>query len=396
MRAQEAFAKMDQHLDLFTRKENLMSWSMKDLTTDYSDILDQLTIGSSRILDGVQWSRMSTHLYREDLICVLKDHEETMLEWAHKTDGHPGVERSLWFFQKYFLAKSSDAYLKKILSKIIAECPCTKAKANTAADRPEVRNLSIPNQMNSILYLDFMELPKFAGRDFTLLVTDGLSRYSRVIPLTKKVDGEGVLKEIFEGWVQVYGLPRIIHSDQDIRFTSPTGWYRSIMRAMGTEVQFGTPYKTVMRILMLNEKSRNWLRLVPYAIYLMNNQVSSRTGFTPTELFLGRPGFNFEFPCASEGNPKVDEWLTEQKRIADLCRSLLERKRSKENRTKNRKRKEAIYQIGDWVLVHHTRFTARPRNTLNSPYFRPFLVRDVAEGSVWIKTHPKYGALVEA
>ena len=36
------------------------------------------------------------------------------------------------------------------------------------------------------------------------------------------------------------------------------------------------------------------------------NQVSSRTGFTPTELFLERPGFNFEFPCASEGNPKVD------------------------------------------------------------------------------------------
>ena len=146
---------------------------------------------------------------------------------------------------------------------------------------------------------------------------------------------------------------------------------------------------------MLNEKSRNWLKLVPYAIYLMNNQVSSRTGFTPTELFLGRPGFNFEFPCVSEGNPKVDEWLTEQKRIADLCRSLVEKKRSKENRTKNRKRKEAIYQIGDWVLVHHTRFKAGPCNTLDSPYFGPFLVTDVAEGSVWIKTHPKYGGLVE-
>ena len=155
-----------------------------------------------------------------------------MLECAHKTDGHPGVETTLWFFQKYFFAKSSDASLKKILSKIIAECPCTKAKANTAADRGEVRNLPILNQMNSILYVDFMELPKFAGHDFALLVTDGLSRYSPVFPLTKKVDGEGVLKEIFEGWVQVYGLPKIIHSDQDIRFTSSTGWYRSFMRAM--------------------------------------------------------------------------------------------------------------------------------------------------------------------
>ena len=184
--AQEAFAKMDQHLDLFTRKEKLMSWSMKDLTADYSDILDQLTIGSSKILDGVQWSCTSTHLYREDLICVPKDYEETMFEWAHKTDGHPGVERTLWFFQKYFFAKSSDASLKRILSKIIAECPCTKAKANTAADRGEVRNLPIPNQMNSILYVDFMELPKFAGHDFALLVTDGLSRYSQCFPLLRR------------------------------------------------------------------------------------------------------------------------------------------------------------------------------------------------------------------
>ena len=126
MMAQEAFATMDQHLDLFTRKEKLMSWSMKDLTADYSDILDQLTIWSSKILDGVQWSRTPTHLYKEDLICVPKDYEETMLECAHKTDGRPGVERTLWFFRKYFFAKSSDASLKKILSKIIAECPCTQ------------------------------------------------------------------------------------------------------------------------------------------------------------------------------------------------------------------------------------------------------------------------------
>ena len=62
--AQEAFAKMDQHLDLFMRKEKLVSWSMKDLTSDYSDILDQLTVESSKILDGVQWYRTSTHLYR--------------------------------------------------------------------------------------------------------------------------------------------------------------------------------------------------------------------------------------------------------------------------------------------------------------------------------------------
>ena len=67
MMAQEAFAKMDQHLDLFTRKEKLMFWGMRDLTAHYSDNLDQLRAGSSKILDAVQWSRTPTHLYRGDL-----------------------------------------------------------------------------------------------------------------------------------------------------------------------------------------------------------------------------------------------------------------------------------------------------------------------------------------
>ena len=238
-----------------------------------------------------------------------------------------------------------------------------------------------------------MGWPRFAGHDFALLITDGQSCYSRVFPPTKKVDGEGLLQGILEGQIQVYGLPKVIHSDQHVRFTSPTGWYRSVLKAMGTEVQFGTHYlrtknplcesqigclKTVMRILTLNKKSRNWLKLVPYAVYLMNNRVSSRTGFTPTEVFLGRRGFHFEFPCANEGNPKVEVGLTEQKRIANQCRSLLEKRRSMENRTKNLRRKEAIYQVADWNLVHHTWFKAWPHSTLDSPFFGPFLVMDVA------------------
>ena len=133
MMAQEAFAKMHQHLDLLTRKQQLMYWSMKDLATDYSDILDQMSCSGCKILNRGQWSRTSTHLYQEDLICVSK--EETMLEWAHKTNGHPAVEQTLWFFEKHFCAKSSDASLKMTLKRIIAGCPCTKAKANTSADR---------------------------------------------------------------------------------------------------------------------------------------------------------------------------------------------------------------------------------------------------------------------
>ena len=79
-------------------------------------------------------------------------------------------------------------------------------------DRGEARSLPILNQVNSTLYMDFMELPKFAGHDYTLIN----SHYSRVYPLPKKVAIEGVLKEIFQVWIRVDLLPRIIHSDNDV------------------------------------------------------------------------------------------------------------------------------------------------------------------------------------
>ena len=47
--------------------------------------------------------------------------------------------------------------------------------------------------------------------------------------------------------------------------------------------------------------------MLPYAIYLMNNQVLMRTGYSPHELFFGRPGFHMEFPTPQDANPKMKD-----------------------------------------------------------------------------------------
>ena len=50
----------------------------------------------------------------------------------------------------------------------------------------EMRNLPIPHIVNSVVYLDFVHLPHFAGHNFPLLVTCGLSRFLRVIRMNKE------------------------------------------------------------------------------------------------------------------------------------------------------------------------------------------------------------------
>ena len=63
------------------------------------------------------------------------------------------------------------------------------------------------------------------------------------------------------------------------------------------------------RILLAEEKSRNWIKLAPMAMYVINSQISSRTGYAQTKLFLRHPDFYFEMPTAKECNTKVNEWL---------------------------------------------------------------------------------------
>ena len=90
---------------------------------------------------------------------------------------------------------------------------------------------------------------------------------------------------------------------------------------------------------MAQEKGRNSLRVLPYAIYLMNNQVSTHTGYSPHKLFFGRPGFHIEFPTPQDANPKVKEWVQKQAALESKAKDLLQRITERENTRSKRGRK---------------------------------------------------------
>ena len=51
-------------------------------------------------------------------------------------------------------------------------------------------------------------MPKFGGYDFALVVTCGLTRFTRVFPCTKHITGEETIKILLEEWFCVYGAPK--------------------------------------------------------------------------------------------------------------------------------------------------------------------------------------------
>ena len=94
--------------------------------------------------------------------------------------------------------------------------PWRSCKPGDICDRGLYSTLPIPHCANSVLYVDYTEMPKFGGYDFALVVTCGLTRFTRVFPCTKHITGEETINILLEEWFCVYGAPKEINSDKDV------------------------------------------------------------------------------------------------------------------------------------------------------------------------------------
>ena len=207
---------------------------------------------------------------------------------------------------------------------IVDACGCHASKQSNSRDRGLILSLPILYCANSLLYVDFIHgLPRFGGYDSCLVVTCGLSRFTRVFPCNKKITGEQTVKLLVEQWFEPYGAPKQVHSDGDARIRSDTGWYKRVLNALNVEVTTGVPYTNAsnplcerqnrvveqnLRILMKQERTKDWVRLVPWAVLTMNSQRSSSTGSTPHELFHGgRPAWFFKAPFPEDFKSPVGD-----------------------------------------------------------------------------------------
>ena len=194
---------------------------------------------------------------------------------------------------------------------IVDSCSCHASKQSDSRDRGLVSSLPIPYYPNCLLYVDLIHgLPKSCGYDSCLVVTCGLTRFTRALPCNKKITGEKIVKILVEQRFQHDGAPKEVHSDEDVRIRTDTGWYKRVLDTLNVDVTTGVPYTHTsnplyerqncvleqnLRILMKQERTKDWVRLLPWAVLTMNPQKSSSTRYTPHELIHGgRPAWFFK------------------------------------------------------------------------------------------------------
>ena len=126
-----------------------------------------------------------------------------------------------------------------------------------------------------------------------------------------------------------------------------------------------------MRIWCKTERTKDCVRLLPVISLITNSQESSATGYSPDELFMGRPAWFLHTPYPEDSYSTVGKWVKEQQDKVDKAKVMLQRVREHQWNMKNKQRVPACYQEGDWVLVHNGWLPAWPRSTSSDPYFGP-------------------------
>ena len=318
------------------------------------------------------------------------------------------ANRSEDFFPECFYSDLALTELRSCMQTMVDACSCHASKQSDSRNRRLISSVPVPYCTNSLLHVDFIHgLPRFGGYDSCLAVTCRLSRFTGVFPCNKKITGEQTVKMLVEQCFEPYGATKQVHSDEDVRIRSAAGWYKRVLNALNVEATPVVPYRHTsnplcerqnrvveqnLRILRKQERTKNWVRLVPWAVLTINSQSSFSTGFTPHRLFNGgRPAWFFKTPFPEDFKSPVGDWLEHKQSMANQAGTNLRHMRECELSRRNRLLRPASFRVGDLFLVLHSRLPSWPRNCVRDLYFRPYRIIRMDGSGIHVRCSPRLG-----
>jgi len=119
------------------------------------------------------------------------------------------------------------------------------------------------------------------------------------LPSSQTYDASKVAKLFLDEIVRLHGLPKMIVSDRDVRFTGY--FWKTLWHMLGTKLKFSTTYhpqingqiEVVNRSLgnllrcLVGENVKNWDLLLPKAEFAYNSSVNRTIGKSPFEIVHG-------------------------------------------------------------------------------------------------------------
>lgn len=249
------------------------------------------------------------------------------------------------------------------------------------------------------------------GNKYILTLQDDLTKYSCAHPLPQH-DATTVATCLVEKFICIFGVPKIILTDQGKEFTSKL--FAKMSKALKMKHVNCTAYhpqtngalershQTLADYLknFTSEPQNDWDKWIPFAMFSYNTSVHSTTKLTPFELLFG---IKANLPNSLTTYPEfqyyyedyVEEMLNKMKQSRQLARenSLQAKEINKTYYDKTATKKQ--FEIGDLVLLTNEQTMKNRTKKLSPRYAGPYQIVGIDPpvnyiiqmGSKKMKTH---------
>ena len=306
--------------------------------------------------------------------------------------GHLGAKRTIAKVAERFfwqgMAKEIQHYVKTCES-------CQRNKIRTVAPNGLMQQREIPRRPFERIGLDFVILKKktVRGHQMILVVTDALSKWIKLIPLSETADAKEVARVMFERVFTTTGFPNEIVSDRDPKFSSKI--WNEIHRLMGVKVTMGVAYhhqsigqnerqnRTIEEMLrhFVGQRQNDWDEHLPMVEFAYNSSKHAATDKTPFEIIFG---FNHEATMAKwikdEGsNGDAADYVKETRQNIEEARKALEAAQARSKEAVDPKRSEKKFEVGQKVWLSTKNYSnanenSRPIRKLRARWIGPFRI----------------------
>jgi hypothetical protein len=250
---------------------------------------------------------------------------------------------------------------------------CNKCQLNKAGNKTYGLHqaLPIPPQRWHTVTIDFAGpfVPSGEGSwDMVMVVVDKLTKRSHFIP-SKQVDkAPDVAKRFFDGVVRLHGMPSVIVSDRDPKFTSL--FWSTLFERFGTRLAMSTAnhpqsdgqtermVRTLQEMLRstISHEQHDWTDKLAALEFAYNNSIHPSTSLTPFELDLSRhPKTPYSLVMDTEKDvDAVEEFITKLEALQHQAIEALQKARDQQTRAVNKNRpRPQQFKEGDMVLISH-------------------------------------------
>jgi hypothetical protein len=193
--------------------------------------------------------------------------------------------------------------MRKEVAGYVAKCSiCQQVKVEHRKPAGLLQQLPIPEWKWEMITMDFVSgLPRGKrGNNAIWVIVDRLTKFALFLPV-KMTDSVDKLAKIYVNEVvRLHGVPTLIVSDRDPRFTSRL--WPSIQRALGTNLSISTAFhlqtdgqseriiqilKDLLRACAL-EFGGNWEEHLSLVEFTYNNSYQATIGMAPFEALYGK------------------------------------------------------------------------------------------------------------